>query len=225
MIHIDVFSNIIESNHKSSFLYLLKNNFANDPIEVQDNYDSNILLPYIKKLKVENDLTLNSKIDQYFMLNDIDKEEFLLGIDGQQVNKKTVNIISEAQKMLVSDVDDAILTDVIKEQLNSSKFMQACYFWNIYVKLSDDQITNTDIQRIISKNIQDNDPSKFQMLTQLIGMKGEIEEQYTAKVVTDNPKIKRIITALGYKLCRVGFGKRAWAIDSNVNIYSKYFKI
>ena len=172
-IYIDLFKNILEYNHKHAFCHLLPYQFSSQPQIVLKSYESNILLPYIKKVKTDKDDFTKKCIADY--------------IGNELV---TNDIIQQFEKFFFYD---KLNQDEIKTILNcmskDEKFIEKIKNFNIFY--------NKKIKNKIAEKIKNGESKDVKMLNDMMSL--EYKDKFSFSEVSNT--VKNVLLACGY--CKV----------------------
>lgn len=83
-IYVDLFKNILEYDHRNAFLHLLNYQFANQTVVIDNTYHTNILLPYIKQVKLDNEKFMEDALNDYMSLSNLDRS-LILNLEKQKI--------------------------------------------------------------------------------------------------------------------------------------------
>ena len=245
-IQIDTFRNILEYNHKNAFFWMMQYHFFNKPQEVTYTFESNILLPYIKQNKANQKLMEEQNLDQFLMLNDLEKRD--LESSMENTNKvRALERISKVDDNIKSVLDCPELTpdirkELIKLGLKDSSFIEKCRRYYFLSKYANGFISDTDVKNKISDCIMYK--NEFSDITvflsallkyaenhayngshnDLVQKKFLLRSRYKKDELDD--KLQKLITDAGYKIYQDGsnIGERFYEPDRNVLEYYKYIK-
>ena len=215
-IQIDLLSNILESNHKNAFLFLLQYQFKEPPKIIEDTFSTNVLVPYIKDYKNSEKQFRQMCLNEYFLVSDFKNFDF---------NTEKSNIFESLEQMETrlelskNQVD--IKKEILSLNLEDSMFIEKCFRYNIVEKFLNDCLKESDIRFIIGSKINDLDETRFWNC--VLSIKGHnLKEEYYPKELSDF-KLKTVIQGIGYtKQCINGINK--FKLDYNIEKYKKFIK-
>ena len=218
---IDTYKNILEFNHKESFLYLIKYHFKNKLIDMPNSINDNQLLSYQKESEKNNKKIIFELVQQYLKLNDIE-DNFL---DYSKINDsiykdKLLNILNNFDQ-LISIVDKDTKLQIFKLCINDTQFISKCKHYKLLKQYIENQITDIDIQFYISNAIIKNNLNDINMFKNVKLFKGikKLEDTYRN---IKNYKFKQYLLLSGYK--NINNGLKLLSVDNNVKNFYMYFK-
>ena len=211
-IFIDLFRNILEFNHKNSFIYLLQYQFKNKPELVSKIYESNVLLPYIKEVK--DDIKTENKefVDEYILLSgeDMDISKF--------DNNNMFDILFDLEKYIVKDIPLDIKREILYKEIEHRGFIDKCKRYNIISEYSR-TLDKRPIQIEISNDIL-NDIQKVSFWNYVLKVvQIPLEDEYKIKDVPQN--LKKILDECGYKKLSKNC-ERYYGVEKEVMEYKDY---
>ena len=209
-IYIDTFKNILEYNHKKAFEFLLQYQFKNKPSIVDKKYDSNILLPYIKEIKDENENKIEDAINEYILVSDADRNY----IDIRNTNIFDILYRYETEIEAPLEIKNEILRLEFKKNI-----IEKCKCYNIIKLYSNDgnqQQIQIEISNAIMYNIED---VKFWNYV-LKNINEPLKESYTVKEYT---KLRVIFERCGYK-SKITNHRKSYIVDEDILKYREYIK-
>lgn len=216
-IQIDVFKNILEFNHRNAFIYLLKYQFSKESHTIQDKFSENILLPYIKDVKNDDEMFYDECFDDYLSLSDIDKN---LITDVKKIN--VFNVLHRLETLIRDDTENNIKNDMLKLGLNDAQFFTKIMNYKIINDYENDVITKRCIQKMIADNLI-NDVDVATYWNTFLNFESKIDKVYNVKTVMSNNKLKTILEGCGYVKC-IENGLCVYKVDENVEKYKDYVK-
>lgn len=214
-IHIDVFKNILEYNHKECFDFLLKYQFTEKAKHIETSFETNILTRYSKMISKNSKELEQSNLEQYMRLNDIER------FDIHQKPSDILKSIADIHNRINCN-DDKIVKEIISNQIEDSKFISKCYYYQLAKMLKTDESTKTFIKHLISKSIKDMNSSKYTELSLLMEFCDDFKDQYTIKEVQGS-KFKKYIGLMGYK--QTGFMVRYYEVPEQIKKFADYIII
>jgi len=196
-VKIDTFNNIMEFNHREGILWMIKYHFFNEPRVIDEKYDENIISHYSKKLKHNKDLELQSNIDEFLRLNDIEKSNIILNTDENDKNKIFRTLI-EIDEFIKPDVSDKIKSIIINIGIKKPQFLKQCYYYkhsiDYVLALSNDD----DIKIKISESIRKGNDDQIFFNQLLKHGQFKFSAFYTSK--PKDKKLLSILEKIGYKM-------------------------
>ena len=217
-VSIDTFKNILEFNHKQAFEYFLKYHFISDPIKIDLTYESNVLLKYIKENRENQQQKEKAELDQYLMLNDIERTAILEKIECSNIMENISNIDNE-----LLECDPETKKDILLCGLKDKSFIKKCKFFKLFIQRNN--VPDEYLKNLISKAIMDNNQEVLEFLNKLLNYKGKISSEYEIKDV--DSKLKYFISKCGFRIYRSDLkriGHRYYEIDRTINKYYSFIK-
>ena len=222
-IQIDVFRNILEFNHKSAFLFLMKYHFLNEPKEINYSFESNILLKYQKESSKNKELLLKENLNQFLLLNNI-KENFEISDDTQ----KALNVLSEIDENILVGCDLEIKRKIIELAIEDKNFIQRCKYYKLFVELSSGLMSMKDIRLIISKCIMINHTDDLKYLSAFVDYTDlKYSDTFSKSELSNDHILAFIVKSCGYKIYNDNIekiGERYYEPDRNVKKYYNHIK-
>lgn len=215
-IQIDVFKNILEFSHKNAFTYLLKYQFSKEPIKIEDKFCDNVLLPYIKEIKTNNENFYDECFNDYVSLSKIDKD--LVSED----KKNVFNILHELENSIKYNTDINVKNEILKIGLKDNTFFNKILKYKIVFSYQNNIIKRKDIQNIIATSLLNNIDNATYWNT-FLNFESKIDKVYNVKTVMSNNKLKTILEGCGYIKC-IENGLCVYKVDENVEKYKDYVK-
>lgn len=219
-IQIDLLSNILESNHKNAFLFLLQYQFKEPPKVIDETFSTNVLIPYIKEYKSSDKQFRQMCLNEYFLVSDLGKFDF---------NTEKSNIFESLEQMelrlKVPKEQVEIKKEILSLNLEDPMFIEKCFRYNIIEKFFKDELKESDIRFIIGSKINDIDETKFWNYVLNIKTKVSqirLKEEYFPKELSDF-KFKTIIQGIGYSKQIIN-GINKFKLSSNIEKYKKFIK-
>lgn len=188
-IYIDLFRNILEFNHKNSFIYLLQYQFKNKPVLITKKFETNILLPYINEAKKETNDKNSELLDEYMALSEEgDLPEFK--------NNSIFEILFENEKYIIEGTPLEIKKEILQKEILNKGLISKCRRYNIINEYSK-TLDKRQIQIEISNDILHNVENVYFWNNVLKYIKVPLELEYK---INDVPsKVKKILDDCGYK--------------------------
>lgn len=247
-IQIDTFRNILEYNHKHAFFWMAKYHFLQEPVQITYTFDGNILLPYIKQNKANQKLMEEQNLEQFMMLNDIDKndlDESILDTNKVRALKRLVKVDDNIKTPVdCPELTPEIHKEILKLGLKSESFIDKCRKYYYLSKFANGYITDEDIKAKISDALMKKE--EFATITGFLsallkyaeknsynGSKNDLvqkrfllRDRYTKGEMLENPKLDNLIRESGYKMYQDGgeVGERFYEPDRDVLKYFKFIK-
>lgn len=213
-IAIDVMKNILETNHKNAFMYLLNYQFSKEPKIISQSYCTNILLPYVHAYKDDNARFKLECLEEYLSLSHIDRN-CIIDFKKQEL----FDILSDIETRLV---DNAPKNEILKIALTDNNFFNKLFKYKTLIKYFNGELEKSDIQNLISQSLNTNkDDLKY--WNTVLNFESSLLDMYVPSVVKNNKKLKLILDGCGYKLQQVGMLKK-YCIDENIKKYMEFIK-
>jgi len=193
-VKIDTFKNILEFNHKEGMLWMLKYHFFHKPRVITDTFSENMVSHLSKKIKQNKELLLNSKINEFLNLNEMEKVDIVL---GEHSNEQLMKILIEIDENIKFDTDNIIRSKIIKIALKNKQFIKQCILYKDTLNYSMQLLNTNDLKVKISKLIISNSDD-IQFYNNLI----KFGQTRFDKVYQKKPKerlLSYILDKIGYK--------------------------
>ena len=188
-IYIDLFRNILEFNHKNSFMYLLQYQFKNKPVLITKKFATNILLPYINEAKKETNDKNSELLDEYAALTEEnDLPEFK--------NNNIFKILFENEKYIIEGTPLEIKKEILQDEILNKRLISKCRRYNIINEYSK-TLDKRQIQIEISNDILRNVENVYFWNNVLKHIKVPLELEYKINDVPN--EVKKILDDCGYK--------------------------
>jgi hypothetical protein len=216
-IKIDSFKNILEFNHKDAMFWLMKYHFLNEPRIIDKTFSSNVLSRYQGLIREDKNNALLSQIDQFLLLNHIEKTELVMDSDSDKAMKALVLIDDEIKE----DVDSTVKTRIFECALSDKSFIKKCKYYKVTFNYTKGIWDDTDVQHLVSQSVMSGKNDDLQFYNALIAY-GQIEifEEYLPKFTNRNIPLKHILEKCGYKKTKLNnpgvVGHRGFMVDKNV---------
>ena len=213
-VSIDVMRNILETNHRNAFMYLLNYQFSKEPHNVFKTYPTNILLPYINSVKDENSKFKMECLEEYLSLSHIDRN-CIFDLKKQEL----FDILSDIETRLV---ENAPKNEILKIALSENKFFDKLYKYKVVKKYFNGEFEKVDIQNLISQSLNTNkDDLKY--WNTVLNFESSLLDMYVPSAVKNSKKLKLLLDGCGYKLQQIGMLKK-YAVDPNIKKYMEFIK-
>ena len=230
-IKIDTFKNILEFNHKSSMMWMLKYHFRYEPRIITNTFEGNILSGAKKQLRDDTKELLNSNVKQFLELSEIEVTDLLMN-SGQKIMKKLAEINDNLKDDLGYDTDSSdnnIRENILHICLKNSSFIEQCQNYRYLFNYSRNLISQSDIKEKISSDIMRKDAKSLKsikFLNALIKL-GQVEifDSYVPKTINlpENRLKKFVLEQCGYKIRPEGL-ERNFIYDILVKEYYGYVR-
>lgn len=206
-IYIDLFKNIIEYNHKNAFEYFLDYQFDKKCVIIEKMFTTNILLPYIKKVKSDNKQYMENALEEYLMLSEYDRKTIL---DLKKQN--LFDVFEEIENSLIEDCPIEMKTEILKKQLYSN-FIQKLKNYKLLIS------SKEDIKSYISECLIKNH-SEVKFWNEVLKFKDSLKSEYLPNELT--PKIKNILSECGYTMNKDVINK--FTVNADIENYKDWIK-
>jgi hypothetical protein len=223
-IKIDTFKNILEFNHKEAMDWLLKYHFRYEARKVENVAGTgDVLMKYHKILKHNNELLVQSKIDQFLLLNDIEKTDILMSHDSDKTMRALAQIDSS-----IKECPPQVKVKILECCLVDTSFIKKCELYRITFNYTKKIWEDSDIKNLISKSIIEKSDNLHFYNTLLAYGQIEIFEEYLPKNINRNKKLKFLLDKCGYGNQKMSdtssIGSRIYTIDPKVKTYYGWIK-
>ena len=128
-VKIDTFKNIMEFNHRSGMLWMLKYHFFSEPRIIHKKYSENLLGHYSKIIKNDKDLALTNNIDEFLRLTDIERTDIILDTEDTLGRNKLMKILIDIDEHIDPTTSDIVRTKIINIALKDKQFIHHCRFY------------------------------------------------------------------------------------------------
>jgi len=223
-IKIDTFKNILEFNHKEAMNWLLKYHFMKEPRVIDKTFSSNILSKYQKQIREDKQNLLMNNIEQFMMLNDMEKTSLLMDADAD----KTLRILAEIDDE-IRDCSPTVKSKILDCSLHDRSFIQKCKYYKVVFNYTKKIWDETDVKNLVSRSVitSNNDDLHFYNVLLAYGQK-EIFDEYLPKHINQNKHLKYILDKCGYKVTKQNapgvVGHRGYCVDQNIKELYGYIK-
>jgi len=218
-LRIDTFNNLLEFDHKSAFLFLLKNQFKNEIQEVTGRSEP-VIDSIIKDVKKNIKVNEISQIDDYFKLSGNDKERIFT---SKYKNKEELVFLKFIQIEEAMSVPFGLLEEVVELCIQDSNFIKKLERYRLF----DKKLSEIDIRNLQAKNISTNKQEELVFLNNLLLLsKGEfnfsLKSFYTPRELQgkENKILLHVLQEIGYKKDSTGVLR----FSKNVRKFSAYLK-
>ena len=223
-IKIDTFSNILEFNHRDAFFYLCKYHFKNAPIEINKAFDGNALTKYKNELKKSNVSLAENRINEFFLLNDIEKYDIFI---GKKEADRIMRTLIEIDSSIVYDCSADTKKIILECSIADPRFIQKCKLYKNASRYLNKEISKIDISHFINESIiTKSDDLKFYNF--LLELENKLKDSYIPREVNSNYKLKYVLDKIGYATTKIDspkqVGYRGICVDDNVKEYYKFIQ-
>lgn len=213
-LQIDLFKNILEYNHKNAFLFLLQYQFKNKPIKIEQKFETNILLPYIKEVQEENYNLMKDLLDEYLQISNIDIS-YIKDSDNSKIFEILYNL-----EFNIKSPDLNLRKEILSKEIENQGFIQRCKNYNLvkeYSETSDKSQIQIEISNDIIGNVENvkfwNDVLKL--------VKKPLKEKYYPYEISD--KFKRILKECGFEN-QSEIGERFLGLNKDIKKFKDFIK-
>jgi hypothetical protein len=215
-IKIDTFKNILEFNHKEAMFWLLKYHFIKEPRLIDKKGYSNILSKYLNQIRDNKHTLLNNNIDQFLMLNSMEKTALIMDSDADKTLRTLAEIDDE-----IKDCPSIIKTKILECALNDRGFIQKCKYYRVTFNFTKKIWDDSDVKNLVSKSVINSKTDDLHFYNSLLsyGQK-EIFAEYLPKHINSNKHLKYILDKCGYRIQKQSdssnIGHRGYIVDANI---------
>lgn len=193
----DIFKNTLEYNHKQAFLFLSQLNFKETPVYINETFDTNILLPYITKVKSETEQNNLDIIDNYFILGGFDCNDV---IKMCRDNNTTIMKIENIYTKIKCDTPKDIAKEIVTLEFDKP-FLDKCLKFVYAFNYTNGIFTEDDIRNKISEALKFNLPDlPFWMSLLKLDKNFRLQTVYSKKQVSNNAQLKKLLDECGYRV-------------------------
>lgn len=222
-IKIDTFRNILEFDHKKALTWLLQYHFKNTPINVSDSYNYNVLTKYQKIVKNNKNELKRSKIEEFLLLNDMEKSMILMDWEAD----KTLISLSEIYECFdMSDMSFEEKEELLQDCIDNPSIIEKTKKYKILSDFNSGNLSVNDIKRIISNLIIEGQTDSLRFYNLIIENKDiELQDKYLPKNIISNKNLKSILDNCGYVYTKSNIiGTRLYQINPMVKKYARKIK-
>lgn len=209
-INVDVLSNILESNHKEAFMFLLKYQFKNPPKEITKTFPTNILLPYIKEYKENISKYQDECLEQYLGMTQLDKSS-MLDIKRQDLFEVLGGIESKL-------IPCAPKKEILELALKKRNFFDKMLKYKITKKFFLKELEKQDIQNFISRSLNVN-KEDLKFWNAVLNFDSVLFDSYPPTALK-NKKLATILEGVGYHLTEDLL--RKYEMDKDIAKYAEF---
>jgi hypothetical protein len=215
---IDTFTNIMESNHREAFLHLLKEQFKNEPIIIENTGEA-VIDTLIREIQKETKEINLSYIEEYFKLSGNEKEAIILSKyknEKENVFKKMIELEEQIE------VPFGMKEEILEEFVNDNNFLLKLKRYQLFSK----NYSEDDLRRIQAKNIAFNKQEELVYLNNLIEFSKKdnklIKSFYTPRELLgeNNKLLLNILKVIGFKKDKSGVLR----FPDRISKFAKYIK-
>ena len=223
-IKIDTFKNILEFNHRESMFWMLKYHFIKEPRNIDKKGYHNILTKYQKQLRDDKTTLMQSQVQQFLELNDIEKTDLLMDGDVD----KTMKALAEIDDQ-IKDIDQSVKEKILHITLEDRGFIQKCKYFKVVYHYTHGIWDESDVKNLISKSVigSKNEDLHFYNLLLKYGQK-PIFEEYLPKTINKDKLLKFLLDKCGYRTTKQNdpeyAGHRGYVHDKKVKDLYGYIK-
>lgn len=223
-IKIDAFKNILEFDHKSSLLWMLKYHFDKEPITVKEKSRYNILNKYSKTVRDDKQRLAESNIDQFLKLNSIEKTNLLMSYDVDRTMRTLAEIDDE-----INECPPDIKSKLLEMSLRDSDFLVKAKYYRAAINFTRKIWNESDIKNLISQSVVKGKSNDIHFYNTLISYgQNEISDEYLPRIINKKRQLKFILDKCGYSITKQSqpsvIGHRGYCVDANIKEYYEYLK-
>lgn len=222
VLKIDVFKNILETNHRGAMLWLMKYHFKHEPRKITKRFDSNILTKYTRENR-ENARQLQQDLIQEFLsLNDVDKVE----IREEQRLSTTLTKLADTHeeldlKRIGREPDpDGIKEGILNLALQDALFIEKLKYFKLMKDYLEGKLSENDIKYRMQKYIGDSEVEIVKFCSALLKFPIRFSTEYELRE-EKNRYVRLVINRCGYKKTSK-VGHRFLAIPEEIQKYSEF---
>lgn len=215
VLKIDIFNNILESNHRGAFMWMLKYHFLNEPRKVTKKFNANILSSYTKANRQ------NSKEEEHQIVKEF--TDFVgVELNDQDPTIRKIADIHEAlnlHKIEHSGIPELKET-ILKCALDRGSFIRECRHFNLFRGYLIGYYSKEDIRYRMQNFISNSDIPMTNFCSVLLKVVVPYSEEYEMKDL----RIKHFSSILdksGYERAS-SLGRRYMKIRSDVLEFAEY---
>lgn len=221
-IKIDTFSNILEFNHRDAFFYLCKYHFKNAAIEITDKFEGNALSKYRAELKKSNVEIAQMRINEFFLLNDMEKYDISVGKkEADRIMKTLIDVDSS----IIPDCAELIKKEILENSIRDPRFINKCKLFKHAKEFLEGNLTEKDISYFINEAVlKKSDDLRFYNL--LLELENPLKDSYVPREVNSNFRLKYVLEKIGYSTARdsTEVGYRGFDVNEEVKKLYKFIQ-
>lgn len=222
VLKIDVFKNILETNHKGAMLWLLKYHFKNPPRVITKSFGANILQKYTKQNREDSKKIQKELVKEFLSLSSADVVDMQ---DTNQVLNKMADIhenmnIMKIESSGLKDFVDNIKTRILNKALEDSDFILSCKRYVLFKNYLNGVYGAKDLRYRMQGFITNSDIENTHFCSKLMSLNIPYSHEYEMKELRAK-NINYILTRCGYKKAS-SLGRRYMKIDKDVMELSEY---
>lgn len=223
ILKIDVFKNILETNHKGAMLWMLKYHFKNEPRVITKKFSSNILSKYSKENLSNSKNAQKELVNEFLSLSDMDKTE------AKEANNSILNkMASIHESMNIMKIETAGLSDVVKniksrilnEGIRSPDFTLVCQRFTIFKKYLTGVYSKEDIRYRMQTFITNSDLDNTNFCSRLLKLNIPFSHEYEMKELRSK-NLEYVLSRCGYEKAS-SLGRRFMKLNQNVKELAEY---
>lgn len=221
---------------------MMKYHFFNEPREVKNKFEGNILTRYTKELQAHKEKIQQSYIDDFLNLSNSEKIKLLVKSEHNELSsEKILDTLVRMNNELKPDISDNIRENILKLCIKDKNFITKCKNYRILMDFTQKFIDIAYIKTKISDAMIRNESTVF--FTRLLKLGQEPIKPYYINV---DAQLKYILKEAGFKRGAKELPKNAkdirfmseyekkefldqsqkvWRIDPSVKKYHEYIKI
>lgn len=222
-IKIDIFKNILETNHRDAVLWFLKCHFKNEPVVIDKMFDSNILLRHSRQNKTNKQLKRQQAIEEFLNLTNVEKFESL-NSDSSDIKKLSeIHEQIDLIELSKSNTPNQIKTRILELGSKDSGFILNCKCFKLMNGYLNKSYSDDDIRFRMQESIAKSETELTKFYTCLLKSSLEYSDSYELKIATRNPN-KTILEMCGYKHHST-VGKRFLSIQDSIKELSMFIMV
>jgi len=216
---IDVFSNILEYNHKDAMLFLLKYHFLEEPKIIRTTKSENRLSGVTKKLNLQKELTNKSYIEQFLSLTDTEIEQAL----ENENTDETLRILAQIDEHIKPFTNNRVKTKIFNFCIKDKAFIEKALYYRTIYNYSKELISKDQIQEQIAISAVNKDSSAIDFYNAVLSLDFStipFLKKYDLSKLKQNKTLKYVLSKSGYKIKQIGAGRTAFV--ENIDIVNNF---
>lgn len=222
-IKIDVFKNILETNHREAFLWFLKYQFSSQKIDVDKIFDTCLLSRHNKLNKISKEIQNKECVSEFLNLSGIEQAELLTS--GNYNLKRISDAYDKLnlKKISESELQVQIKKSILEYAVLDFNFVKHCKRHKLMRGFLNKEYSEDDIRLRLQESITQTDAEATRFYIALLNFNLSYSEFYEFKDVSKK-QIEHVIISAGYKI-HASTGKRYYMLQNNVKELYDYFVI
>lgn len=221
---IDIFKNILESNHKGAMMFLMKYHFKNSPRVVEKKFGANILLDFSRSNKENTKKLQQEQIQEFLNLSSMDSAYAAEAMDitSNGILNKLASIHETLNHSLINACKNPneIKEEIMKLALNDNSFIEKCRFYDLFQTYLNGSYSKNDIRYRMQNYINNSDLELVKFCSNLLKVQVLYSDEYEIKE-TKNYYMRYLLPKCGYEKVQ-RLGHRLLKINPNIKKYSAF---